>query len=431
MMPTPEEYISRFNKATIKPTWLVAATGIANTIVKNRARYEKVEKATGVPWQLIGCLHSLESSLNFTTWLANGDPLTGPTVQVPAGLRLPGNPPWDWSEAAIKSLVFDGFDKRSFVTLADWLLSAELFNGTGYITGSGRNTTPPSTSPYLWSGTTEYMKGKYVSDGRFDPSAVSSQVGVVAILKAMGMDTPPDPNKKVTWFELFRKDMMNIIVGYAGDKPITTCETTSIKFMQEFMNKHEGANSFMVAPAGKAVPSLIVDPTPAPKHVPIFRLTKDKGETRSDGMVQLNLQVVNDRGEVAGIFKVVSGLPDAQVFRKGDSSVRGSMEPLPEGKYAVGLIEWADVRDNYDASWGTGIGAAWMSLTPQFPTMRAAIGIHIDYNVLGTLGCVGFPSVKEFKRFVTLIRQPENDGQFLFADWGLGSCPPADGSTLV
>ena len=42
-------------------------------------------------------------------------------------------------------------------------------------------------NPYLWSFTTEYIKGKYVADGRYDPNAVSKQPGVAAIMKDLGV----------------------------------------------------------------------------------------------------------------------------------------------------------------------------------------------------------------------------------------------------
>ena len=40
-------------------------------------------------------------------------------------------------------------------------------------------------SPYLWSGTNVYTRGKFVRDGVYDPNAVSAQIGAVALLKRM------------------------------------------------------------------------------------------------------------------------------------------------------------------------------------------------------------------------------------------------------
>jgi len=40
-------------------------------------------------------------------------------------------------------------------------------------------------TPYLWSGSQHYRKGKYVADHVFDPEAVSGQVGAAVLLKAL------------------------------------------------------------------------------------------------------------------------------------------------------------------------------------------------------------------------------------------------------
>jgi hypothetical protein len=43
-------------------------------------------------------------------------------------------------------------------------------------------------SPYIWSGTDQYEKGKYTSDGKYDPAeAVDEQLGCAGILKFMGV----------------------------------------------------------------------------------------------------------------------------------------------------------------------------------------------------------------------------------------------------
>jgi lysozyme family protein len=42
-------------------------------------------------------------------------------------------------------------------------------------------------SPYLYSYTQFYEKGKYEFDGKYNPELVSKQPGVVAIMKALGI----------------------------------------------------------------------------------------------------------------------------------------------------------------------------------------------------------------------------------------------------
>ena len=40
-------------------------------------------------------------------------------------------------------------------------------------------------SPYLWSGSNHYAKGKYVADGKWSSVAVSGQTGAIPVLKRM------------------------------------------------------------------------------------------------------------------------------------------------------------------------------------------------------------------------------------------------------
>jgi lysozyme family protein len=55
---------------------------------------------------------------------------------------------------------------------------AEVFNGTGYADNG-------YISAYLYNGTNIYSKGKYASDGRYDPNLVDAQSGVYILLKAI------------------------------------------------------------------------------------------------------------------------------------------------------------------------------------------------------------------------------------------------------
>jgi hypothetical protein len=54
----------------------------------------------------------------------------------------------------------------------------EQYNGLGYAS-RGR------ASPYIWSGTDQYVSGKYVRDGVYDASAVDQQLGCAGLLMAM------------------------------------------------------------------------------------------------------------------------------------------------------------------------------------------------------------------------------------------------------
>lgn len=147
-------------------------------LLQYRPRYEAVGAATAVPWWFIGVVHALEASFSFSAHLHNGDPLSGRTVQVPKGRPLVWNPPNDWEASAIDAITYDKLAHVGDWTVARSLHRWERFNGFGY---HAQNI----NSPYLWSFSTHYTKGKYVKDGRFDPEAVSRQCGAAVMLRAL------------------------------------------------------------------------------------------------------------------------------------------------------------------------------------------------------------------------------------------------------
>jgi len=152
------------------------ATAQAKKVIQNKARYKEVEKATTVPWFVVGCLHMRESSGNFNTYLGNGQPLNMVTTIVPKGRG-----PFDsFLDGAIDALQLEGLDK-----ITDWgpehvAYAAEKFNGFGY-----RHPSRNIPSPYLWGGTNVQKPGKFVSDGVYDPSVMDTQIGAMAVLKTI------------------------------------------------------------------------------------------------------------------------------------------------------------------------------------------------------------------------------------------------------
>lgn len=159
----------------------------AAKIDANRPRYEVVSKATGVPWDVIGVIHYRESSLNFAGVLHNGQKIIGTgkkTTLVPKG-RGPFS---TWEQAAIDALAncHPHLAKNKDWSLANTLELLERYNGLGY-----RNKGLPS--PYLWAGTDQYQKGKYVADGKFDPNHVDQQLGVAALLMKLREKSEPTP----------------------------------------------------------------------------------------------------------------------------------------------------------------------------------------------------------------------------------------------
>ena len=147
---------------------------IAATILGNKARYQPIEEATGVPWYMIAVLHTRESSGNFSTYLGNGQSLQHVTTIVPKGR----GPFRTFFDGAVDALKVDGLSSVTDWRLEKILFFCELFNGAGYdIRGL--------PSPYIWGGTNIQKKGKYVSDGHFEPYEMDTQPGCAPILAAM------------------------------------------------------------------------------------------------------------------------------------------------------------------------------------------------------------------------------------------------------
>jgi lysozyme family protein len=174
-----KEYSNNYAKALIRPEWQASANNNAERIQANLGPYTIVADRVGnIPPIIVGCLHMMESSFSFNRHLHNGDLLTARTVNVPAGRPKTGKPPFTWSESAIDALYTDRVKSMKLWDLAHSLWFCEKFNGWGYRSKG-------ILSPYLWSGTTLYTKGKYVSDGVFSNEAVSKQLGIAAVLKVL------------------------------------------------------------------------------------------------------------------------------------------------------------------------------------------------------------------------------------------------------
>lgn len=150
----------------------------ADKIVSKKVRYQAVELATKTPWYVVGLIHAMEGGCNFGTHLHNGDSLSRRTVQVPAGRPKSGEPPFQWQDSAIDAIRYDGLDKVQTWSIERICYELEKYNGWGHVLHHADVNTP-----YLWSGTNQYARGKYVADGKWSSTAVSGQSGAMPILK--------------------------------------------------------------------------------------------------------------------------------------------------------------------------------------------------------------------------------------------------------
>jgi lysozyme family protein len=185
------EYQRLFDTCEIRPERLAEVDAEVKAIDRRRARYDAVSGSTGVPWHVIATLHALEGSLDFSTHLHNGDPLTARTVNKPAG-RPPGVPPFTWEQSAADALAYDGLTQWDDWSLPGTLYRFENYNGWGY-----RLYHAEILSPYLWSYCTHYVRGKFRSDGEWDPKLVSKQSGAAVILRRMAELGIIDPSRSI------------------------------------------------------------------------------------------------------------------------------------------------------------------------------------------------------------------------------------------
>ena len=172
------EYQRLFDSCTInaRQEHLVEQSCIRS--IENKSRYEAVATEIACPWYFIACIHTLEASQDFKKHLHNGDSLQRQTRNVPKG-RPPGKKgPFSWEESAIDALELKNLHKWDNWSVSGMLYLFEDYNGWGY-----RMYHPHVYSPYLWSGSCHYIRGKYTADGRWSETAVSRQLGAALLLR--------------------------------------------------------------------------------------------------------------------------------------------------------------------------------------------------------------------------------------------------------
>lgn len=147
---------------------------------KHEARYNQVGHSANMPPELIAALHWRESSGDFGTYLHQGDPLGKPPRHWPTNIPTFHK----WEDAAsdalqrqkgIQKMFQIGHDTTDMAALASY---SEFYNGLGYHYKD-------KPSPYVFSGTDQYQRGKYVADGHYDPNAKDSQLGTMAMIAAL------------------------------------------------------------------------------------------------------------------------------------------------------------------------------------------------------------------------------------------------------
>lgn len=151
-------------------------------------RYVKISKAVWptnaslVLPAMVGVYHYREADLNFACQLAQGDPLDRPSTHEPAGVGPfhdhDGEDAFHWGAVVALTDCAPHAGKWTDWSAGGTMTISEEYNGLGYA-----NRGVPSA--YVWSGSNQYVRGKYVADHDYDPNAVDIQDGCACILKSL------------------------------------------------------------------------------------------------------------------------------------------------------------------------------------------------------------------------------------------------------
>ncbi|HEX3708578.1 MAG TPA: hypothetical protein VHV56_01685 [Pseudolabrys sp.] len=149
---------------------------VAARLAAAKSRYRQIERATGVPWFITAVIHEREAAQDFSKSIAQGDPWNKASTHEPRGRG-----PFTSFEAAAHDALVNCAPYAAHWN--DWsaggaLTLLELYNGLAYADHG-------QASPYVWSGTDQYVRGKVLVDhGPIEP-VVDKQLGCAGLIIAM------------------------------------------------------------------------------------------------------------------------------------------------------------------------------------------------------------------------------------------------------
>lgn len=221
------EYRTLFDTLEIRSERAKAVDKLCARALELLDTYAPVSASTGVPWYFIAAVHLRESTFQIAH-LHNGDPLAARTVQVPAGRPKTPEPPYTFEQSAEDALHLKKLHRWQDWSLTGTLYQLERYNGTGY-----RRIGKPS--PYLWSFSNHYQRGKYVADGQYSDSAVDAQCGTATFLRRLvelqQFNFPDEPDIA---------DSAPLVVGYTATRPTDAMIIERATALQIWLNSHPG-----------------------------------------------------------------------------------------------------------------------------------------------------------------------------------------------
>lgn len=178
------ENTRRWREMHVKPErWKEAQTFAARALAKKSLYLSISPYANNIPWWAIALIHEREcvgGVTNLRCSIGQGSPWNVKSRIIPQN-----GPFSSFEEAAIYNLQHSPpyAAKNKNWSGGGAMSILEQYNGLGYAK-RGR------PSPYIWAGSDQYRKGKYVRDGVYDPNYVDKQLGAAIMLRAL-MDADP------------------------------------------------------------------------------------------------------------------------------------------------------------------------------------------------------------------------------------------------
>ena len=177
---------ARWEAMHIKADRIAGFDATAKRLCASKVRYQIISVTTSVPWFVIAVIHEREASGNFNCQLGQGDPLDEVSRHDPTGrgpfLNHSTDPPGH--DAFYRGAV-DALENCApkAALWKDWTAGGtctvlEEYNGLGY----AQRGVP---SAYVWSGSDQYVSGKYVADHVYRASAVDVQEGCAPLISRM------------------------------------------------------------------------------------------------------------------------------------------------------------------------------------------------------------------------------------------------------
>jgi lysozyme family protein len=173
--------LRRWQTCIVNAALIQTIDAVAKRLLEAKFRYVSVQNLTSVPWPIIAVIHQRESSQSWAASLAQGDPWNQVSIHVPKGRGPFGS----WEDAAVDALENCPPHAAKW---EDWSIGGSLclleqYNGLGYAVRG-------MPSPYIWASTNQYIRGKFIADGHFDPNAIDHQLGCAALLLRMTVEDP-------------------------------------------------------------------------------------------------------------------------------------------------------------------------------------------------------------------------------------------------